>query len=214
MTALSKHERAAPKLLKLGALALIGGVVGYGVGWLLAERGGLASLQALGWSDAAALIVASLLLASGVAVLVAARSGRALAAATQAEGPARTVEVKDMRLQGAIVILSGLLLATPVVAALAGNPAPVSTFAALMAVFVVHGLMNLTLWRRGDEMIRRVIAEAGAAAFWIGQAALFAWAAAERLGVAPPLTTWDVLVVLMGLYLVCSASAGLRRGLN
>ncbi|GAD58089.1 hypothetical protein [Brevundimonas abyssalis] len=51
-------------------------------------------------------------------------------------------------------------------------------------------------------------------AFWIGQAALFGWAVAERLGVAPTLTAWDILVVVMGLYLVCSATVGLRRGLN
>lgn len=214
MTALLKRDDLTFRLFKLGAFAVIGGAAGYGVGRLLAERGGLPPLTGLGWSDAAAVIVACLLIAAGAAVLVAARNGRALAAATKAEGPAGTIEVKDMRLQGAVLILSGLLLAAPAVTVMAGNPAPVPTFMALMAVFAMHSLLNLNLWRRGDEMIRRVIIEAGAAAFWIGQGVLFAWAAAERLGVARSLTAWDILVILMGLYLVCSAGAGLRKGLN
>ena len=119
-----------------------------------------------------------------------------------------------MRLQSVILVLSGLLLAAPVAATLAGNVAPVLTLIAIAGVFVLHTALNLSLWRRGDEMIRRVIVESGAMAFWIGQAALFGWAVAERLGVAPALTAWDILVVVMGLYLICSAVVGLRRGLS
>ena len=105
-------------------------------------------------------------------------------------------------------------LAAPVAAALSGNTAPVLTLIAIAAFFILHTGLNLNLWRRGDEMIRRVIVESGAMAFWIGQAALFGWAVAERLGVAPALTAWDILVVVMGLYLICSAVVGLRRGLS
>ena len=214
MTALQKSAETRSRLLKLAGLALAGGVFGYGSAWLVIEYVGLPSPDGVRWSDAVAMIVALMLAAGGLAVLAASRNGRALAAATSADAPAAPGEVRDMRLQGAVLVLSGLLLAAPMAAVLAGNPAPALTLAAIAVVFALHTAMNLSLWRRGDEMIRRVILESGALAFWIGQAALFGWAVAERLGVAPTLTAWDILVVVMGLYLVCSATVGLRRGLS
>ncbi len=214
MTTLQKSADTRFKLLRLAGFAVMGGIVGYGVGWFLVDYVELPALEGLRWSDALALIVALMLIAGGLSVLAASRNGRALAAATSAEAPAGPGEVRDMRLQAAVVTVSGLLLAAPVVATLSGNPAPTLTLVAIAVVFALHTAMNLSLWRRGDEMIRRVILESGALAFWIGQAVLFAWAAAERLGVAPPLTAWDILVVVMGLYLVCSGTVGLRRGLN
>ena len=216
MTALSRTPSLPVRLLKYAGFGFLFGVLGYGVGWLLADYVPHTTFEGLGlrWSDYAALVVALMLIVGGVFSLIAARSGRALSAATHGQEPASKIEVRDMRAQSAVVLVSGLMLAAPPLAIASGNPAPASTYAALMAVFVLHSLMNLNLWRRGDEMIRRVILEAGAAAFWIGQAVLFAWAAAERLGLAPPITAWDILAALMGLYLVCSATMALRRGLN
>ena len=214
MTALRKSADTRFKLLRMAGLAVAGAVVGYASASLVIEYAALPSIEGLRWSDAVALMVALMLAGGGVSVLVAARNGRALAAVTSADAPAGSTEVRDMRLQGAVLVLSGLLLAAPVAAVLAGNAAPVPTLVAMAVVFVLHSAMNLRLWRRGDEMIRRVILESGALAFWTGQVALFGWAAAERLGVAPGLTAWDILVVVMGLYLACSAIVGLRRGLS
>ncbi len=216
MTALSRTPSLPVRLLKYAGFGFLFGVLGYGVGWLLADYVPHATFEELGlrWSDYAALVVALMLIVGGVFSLVAARSGRALSAATRGHEPASEIEVRDMRLQSAVVILSGMMLAAPPLAIASGNLAPGPTYAALMAVFILHSLMNLNLWRRGDEMIRRVILEAGAVAFWIGQAVLFAWAAAERLGLAPPVTAWDILAVLMSLYLICSMTATVRRGLT
>ncbi|MFN4296544.1 MAG: hypothetical protein ACK4FB_06840 [Brevundimonas sp.] len=214
MTTLEKSADTRSRLLKLAGMALAGGLFGYGSAWLVIQYSGLPSPDSVRWSDLGAMLVALMLVAGGLSVLAASRSGRALAAATAADAPAGPAEMRDMRLQGAVLILSGLLLAAPLVAVLSGNAAPVLTLVAIGVVFVLHTAMNLSLWRRGDEMVRRVVLEAGGMAFWIGQAALFGWAVAERLGVAPPLTAWDILVVVMGLYLTCSVIVGLRRGLS
>lgn len=216
MTVLAKSQSLPVRLLKYAGFGFLFGVAGYGFGWLLADHVPHSTFAGLDlrWSDYAALAVALMLIVGGVFSLVAARSGRALSAATRGQESASETEVRDMRLQSGVVLLSGFMLAVPPLAIASGNPAPVPTYAALMAVFILHSLMNLNLWRRGDEMIRRVILEAGAGAFWIGQAVLFAWAAAERLGLADPVTAWDILAVLMGLYLVCSMIAAVRRGLN
>ncbi|GAD58088.1 hypothetical protein MBEBAB_0338 [Brevundimonas abyssalis TAR-001] len=110
MTALQKSADTRFKLLKLAGFAVMGGIVGYGVGWLLVDYVELPALDGLGWSDAVALIVAMMLAAGGLSVLAASRNGRALAAATSADAPAGPTEVRDMRLQGAVLVLSGLLL--------------------------------------------------------------------------------------------------------
>jgi hypothetical protein len=92
--------------------------------------------------------------------------------------------------------------------------APVAlSLAAVAALLILHTVMNFHLYRTVDELFRRVVVEAGAATFWLGQGLLFLWAAAERLSAVPPVTAWDAYVVLMGVYLVVSMIVTMRRGL-
>ena len=205
-----------PRLLKFAAFGAVCGVLGYGLGWLLADHVPPGAFEGLGlgWSDYGALAVALMLIIGGGYTLFAARSAKALAAVMGAEDRVGQAETRQMRVQGAVVMLSGAMLAAPPLIVLAGNSAPAPTYAVLMAVFVLHTAMNLRLWRRGDEMIRRVIVEAGAGTFWIAQGLLFVWAVAERLGLAPAVTAWDLLVGVMGLYLIVSTAVAVRRGVQ
>src|SRR5215217_4596854 len=57
-----------------------------------------------------------------------------------------------------------------------------------------------------------MIGAAGAACFWVLQGGLFLWAAAEKLDLAPALSSWDALVVLMTFYLLVSSVLSVRRG--
>nr|WP_314432948.1 hypothetical protein [uncultured Brevundimonas sp.] len=57
------------------------------------------------------------------------------------------------------------------------------------------------------------VLETATIAFLLGQGLLFIWAAAERLGLATPLTAWDIYAVLMAVYLTASLVVSLRRGL-
>jgi hypothetical protein len=53
--------------------------------------------------------------------------------------------------------------------------------------------------------------EASALCFWGLQGALFLWASAERMGLAPQITAWTGVVILMTVYLFSSFWIGLRR---
>jgi hypothetical protein len=70
------------------------------------------------------------------------------------------------------------------------------------------------LWRNADEMLRRVMLETSALAFWAVQLSLFIYAAAERLGLIGTITGWGLMGMLMGVYFIASIVAGARRGLS
>lgn len=204
----------ARALIRFALTLLVFGVAGYGVGYLAADVVAPDQLPALdlGWIDAVALMLALMLAVASVAVIWAARNGRALSRMLKTEEPAGRAEIADARLQGIILILSAVLMSLPPVIAATGVE-PLLGLAAIGVLLVAHCILNWRLFRRCDELLRRTMLESCAATFAIGQLALFGWAAAGRLGLAPPIDAWDVYVVLMGLYLLTAVIVTTRRGL-
>lgn len=216
MTSLS---RAAPPdwsraLAKFAAIGVVFGVLGYGVGRLLA--GAFPDLDLpldqVRWADLVAGLLALALVGASLGVFIAALRPAALGRMLKLDGPAGPGEIRDARLQAAVLLLSGVLMALPPLVMTAGLPVWPAV-AAVAVLLVAHTVLNLRLYRSVDELFRRTVMEAGALTFWVGQGVLFLWAAAERLALTPPLTAWDVYVVLMGVYLVVSMIVTVRRGL-
>ena len=111
--------------------------------------------------------------------------------------------------------VAGMGLAAAMLALPIARPAswsPELTYAILLGLFAAQTIANVALWRVGDEMLRRVIMETGAVCFWVLQAALFLYAAAERLGLVPGVTAWGMIGVLMAVYFVASCIVAARRG--
>ncbi|MFN3560134.1 MAG: hypothetical protein ACK4UQ_12740 [Brevundimonas sp.] len=204
-----------PRRIGAGVLSgAIFGIIGYAVGKVAAEAfpGFTPDGIGLRWADVIAAALAALLLVAGIGTALSSLNRKGLGQMLKLEGPAGDSEVRDARIQSAVLGLSGVIMALPM--ALSGLAVP--PFIALGAVvllLVVHTALNLQLFRSVDELFRRTVVEAGAATFWLGQGLLFLWAAAERLAAAPPITAWDVYVVLMGVYLMVSMVVTIRRGL-
>ncbi len=200
MTIASKFPKflATPKARVAAVLGLGGGVVGFSSGMLIGklEKGGALSLETLGWSDVLSGVIALMLIATGLMVLTVSfsrkASGRLLDPASQRD--ATSAQASYYRQQGLVALLAGLMLAAPVLVLAVNDPPPFELSAAVMtgivALFLLQTVVNLTLWFRSDEMVRRVISETGSATFWILQGALFLWAAGEKLGLLPPLSLW------------------------
>lgn len=89
-----------------------------------------------------------------------------------------------------------------------------AAFGLVLALLAVQTVANLLLWRRADEMLRRIMVETGGLAFWTLQLALFLYAAGERLGLTGGVTAWGMIGVLMAVYLVASAVVAARRGIK
>lgn len=204
------------------ALASAGMVCGAGVGWLIGRlvKSGALDLSGATWADLAAGTIAAMLLASGlivgVASLNARLAGRMIDPAS--DRPARPAQASFYRQQAAVMALAGLMMAAPVVARLAFEPLPVqlaqAVMAGVIALFLLQTLLNVTVWMRADEMVRQMIAESGSVCFWVLQGALFLWACAEKLELAPALSAWDLMTILMGVYLVVSSILSMRRGFS
>lgn len=185
-----------PVAWKLAGLVLLAGL-GAAVGYAVAGYGLAAEMP---WDDALALLVAVTLIALGL-----------LGAVTVATRPA-SVPKGCGALQVAVFLLAGGLFLLPLY-----GPAWISSeglFAGIVVVLALQTAANVLLWRRADEMLRRVMLETSALAFWIGQLALFLYAAAERLGLIGGITAWGMMAILMVVYLLASIAAGLRRGLS
>lgn len=169
--------------------------------------------EALAWADVVALIVALVALGSGLIVLGASTSRKTCARMMKLDDLPGPLEMLTFRLQGLVLVLAGLLMAAPVVP----DFAPVSPEALYLGVLVVFALQtvgNLFIWFKGDELIRRVVVETGAASFWVLQGGLFLYAAAERLGLVEALTAWQATAVMMCVYVLTSVVVTVRRGLS
>jgi hypothetical protein len=182
--------------LRIGGLVFLA-LVGAGVGYLI---GGQLALDDLRWDDALALVIAGLLLATGVmmGVMVALRSPKLPSGCGV--------------LQAVVMTIAGVLMLAPM-----WGPAVVEpdlVFVGLVVLSVIQSVANLLLWRRADEMLRRVMVETSALAFWASQMALFLYAAAERLGLTGGVSAWGMMAVLMTIYLLASTVASMRRGLH
>ena len=115
-------------------------------------------------------------------------------------------------LQIVVFALAGAMFLAPMYAPAFAQPNVV--FAGIVTLFVVQTAANVLLWRRADEMMRRIMGETSTIAFWALQTALFLYAAAERLGLVETVTAWGMTGILMAVYLVASIVAAARRGLH
>ncbi len=204
------------RLVQMGVGALAGAAAAI-AGVSLSDFGGV-DLDQLGWSDHLALALAAIMIVSAVVIGLSSFSARAAARMLdpESQAPARPPQLTLLRQQAAVMLLAGLMMGAPVLANLVVTPLPVelgvATLAALIALLLLQTGLNFSIWNRGDEMMKGVMSEVATVCFWSMQGALFLWAAAEKLGVAPPLTSWDLMSLLMAFYLLISSVIAARRG--
>lgn len=181
---------------RIGGLLFLG-LAGAGVGYLV---GGSLEPETVAWEDALAMIIAALLVTTGVIM-----AGMAVIRSA-------TLPPGCGGLQAVVMLLAGLLMLAPIWGTRLASPDVV--FIGLILLSIVQSVANLMLWRRADEMLRRVMVETSALAFWASQMALFLYAAAERLGLTGGVSAWGMTGVLMTIYLLASTVASMRRGLH
>lgn len=190
------EDRKFPPLLKFGGLILLA-LIGAAVGAATARFIDAAALPA---DDALNLFIGVVLIGMGVVM------GGILAL--------RPTEVPKGcgLLQILVLTLAGIVLIVPIYGS-NWLSAEVS-MAIVLGLLAIQTVANVMMFRQADEMLRRVMVETGALAFWVLQLALFVYAASERLGLVEGITAWGMIGILMAVYMVASAVAGARRGLK
>ncbi len=174
-------------------LAGLGGAFGYGAATLTA--GSLAS-----WEDELAVVMAAAMTGIGL-----------ITAFIVARRPADVPRGCGI-LQVIVMLLAAVMFLLPVFGGTWASPEVV--FGAVLLLLAAQSVANLLLWRAADEMLRRVMLETSALAFWALQLGLFIYAAAERLGLVGSVTAWGLMGILMGVYFIASAIAAARRGMH
>jgi multisubunit Na+/H+ antiporter MnhB subunit len=76
----------------------------------------------------------------------------------------------------------------------------VQVYFVIVALFVVQTVLNVQLWRAGDEYGRRMMLIVAASAFAIGQALLFLWGSAAGWGLTTGISGWSAIILLMSYY--------------
>jgi hypothetical protein len=190
------EDRKFPPLLKFGGLILLA-LIGAAVGAATARFIDAAALPA---DDALNLFIGVVLIGMGVVM------GGILAL--------RPTEVPKGcgLLQILVLTLAGIVLIVPIYGS-NWLSAEVS-MAIVLGLLAIQTVANVMMFRQADEMLRRVMVETGALAFWVLQLALFVYAASERLGLVEGITAWGMIGIMMAVYMVASAVAGARRGLK
>jgi hypothetical protein len=182
------------KILGILALGTMGALTGFGFASIMEVE------QGASWADSLALAMAVALLAIAV-----------LSGVTMVLRPS-TVPKGCGILQITVFLLAGVMFLAPIYGPAWFNADVV--FGGIVVLLIVQSVANLMLWRAADEMLRQVMAETSAIAFWVLQTALFLYAAAERLGLVDTISGWGLTGILMAVYLVASIVAAARRGIN
>lgn len=196
------------------ALQFIGGaLVGAAAGFLMVRLGpdmDFPGVHGLG------LIVAALLLVLGAIIIIASftRSGAAQLMGEDLD-PAEDIrpELRPLRWQGIVTLLAGVeLVILSLSTDLLTGPRSELLLAVLIGVTAVQTWFNYQLWRRGDELFRRLIVEAAVIGFIVFQFALFFWVAGARFALVPDPSALDIYVLMLVLYLVGGSVASVRLG--
>jgi hypothetical protein len=190
-------EAPRPSLLRKAALlvllAALGGAFGFGFATL--TDGVLTR-----WEDELAVFMAAAMIGIGVVT--------AFVVATRPSDVPKGCGI----LQVIVMLLAGVMFLLPIFGTAWATPDVV--FGAIAVLLAAQSVANLMLWRAADEMLRRVMLETSALAFWAVQLGLFVYAAAERLGLIGTITGWGLTGMLMGIYFIASIVASARRGIT
>jgi hypothetical protein len=190
-------EAPRPSLLRKAALlvllAALGGAFGFGFATL---TDGFVTR----WEDDLAMFMAAAMIGIGV-----------LSAFVVATRPSDVPKGCGI-LQVIVMLLAGVMFLLPIFGTAWATPDVV--FGAIAVLLAAQSVANLMLWRAADEMLRRVMLETSALAFWAVQLGLFVYAAAERLGLIGTITGWGLTGMLMGVYFIASIVASARRGIT
>lgn len=181
------------KTALLVVLAVLGGFAGYGVTTLMGD------VQTV-WQDELAVLMAVMTITTGL-----------ISAFVVATRPS-TVPKGCGVLQVIVMLLAGTMLLLPIFGTALASPEAI--FGAVVILLVLQSIANVMLWRAADEMLRRVMSETSAMAFWALQLCLFVYASAERLGLVDTISGWGLMGILMGVYFLASIIAAARRGLH
>lgn len=168
----------------------------------------LGHVENLRIADGVALIVALVCVIAALRLFAESFNPAKVGARLEVEGEGTPKEAAAVRVQALLLIVTALGLIWPPIGAVIGAPTPLWTYAIVAACALVSVGYTVRFFRVADEFQLERTKTAGWWTYFIGYMALLVYASAERLGLAPALTSWDVVVGLSALALLAPLFAG------
>jgi hypothetical protein len=153
------------------------------------------------WVDDAALGVALVCVLAAGRLLYESFNRRLLGDRLQVEGESTPREAALARVQAGMIFFLGVVLVLPNVAFGLGW-SPALAYAAIVVFVIVRSIYTLWVWKTADEFLRRRMTEATWWTMLLTTTGLLLYGGAERLDLVQVATSWDVLVVVMGIAIV------------
>jgi hypothetical protein len=195
-----------PRPINVGASIvrmLVGAALGGGALWLYATHA-----QSFRWSDGIAISVALICFIAATRLMSESFDPNKLGARLEVEGASTPKEVNGARIQAILLVALGIAIVWPAIATMQGWPAPVWAYAVTAVFIVIRVAYTLIMWRKLDEFARQRTKNVTWWTYFISQTGLIAYAGAERLGLAPPVTAWDIMVLITATSIATSAFIG------
>lgn len=218
MTTIESAGMKSGSVQKVLVRLLVGAACGavMGVSVVLLAKQLMVPVKHLGWADFLALVLGVLFLGVGLVMYAMSFNRRQLGRSLEGEAaqlPASDDEARDFRGWCASMMLAGLML----LLVLLSSGSLGSTrgragllFGVVVALFLAQMYVNVRVWRTADEFVRAQAMQTGAICFGLAQGALFLWAAAEHLHLVAAISSWDILTLLLTLYLGTSLTLARR----
>ena len=153
------------------------------------------------WADEAALCVALICVLAAGRLLYESFNRRLLGDRLQVEGESTPREAAQARVQAALIFLLGIALVLPNVA-FGLSWSPEVAYGAILVFVIVRSLYTWRVLKQADEFLRRRMFEAAWWTLLLTTTGLLIYGGAERLGLVRVATSWDVLVVVLGIAIV------------
>ncbi len=199
--------------IKFGVQFVIGMAAAHGATTLL-HKGGL--LEGVGDSPGAValFLVGAAYLMTGLLIYLSSlrpRLGASILSVQDAD------ELRDLR---PIMLGSGIVLAAigagqiALVLADAKAVSPLIGASAMLLSIVLAALVSVYLWSLYDEFWKQVTLEGSQMTLWILLVLVIAWSIFARFGWGPAVDPLGLIALMMGVALVGTMIAGLRRGMG
>ncbi|MFZ2030886.1 MAG: hypothetical protein WAU68_11295 [Vitreimonas sp.] len=199
-------QTANPPRINVGASLVrmtIGAALGGGALYLY-----MTHAAEIRWADGVAIAVSLICFIAAVRLFGESLDPKKLAVRMEVEGETTPKEANSARVQAVLLIALGVSIVWPVIATLNGWPAPVWAYAVTAIFIVIRVGYTLVMWRTTDEFARQRTRQVAWWTYFVSQTALIAYAGAERLGLTPPLTAWDIMVLTTATSIAVAAFIG------
>jgi hypothetical protein len=204
----------ANRLLRM----FVGALVGLGICGIAAASGFIEWVKDMPAEDIASTVLAMffLVLAVFAAIVSTSQGAYKLIADNYREGdPVGDDVLRLMRMSAVLLVLSGVLLLAPPIAVRLGlgDTATIAVAAAIGLLLLVATWLSWRATRMSDELNRTLAVESSAVSFWVLTIGLFGWASLVKLGLAPEIGAWTLMMITMAVSLLVQIAMAVRRGL-